>query len=181
MKISTKALFALATVSSISAAFPASATQLEFDCDVPADHFSSVSEDMAGGGSISGTIRADELRKGNNLPVVGAGIFGPENRAIASFQLVAKDYRTKRFDIVFNVYHEGGVTRNNVGDVDAESAISFSISLSNIGQAVLIVNGTQFKADAFPVPGGRGMAFCSTAQFKFTNLVFAASGDGSGG
>ncbi len=106
-----KAMLALMTAISAVAAVPAYAAQLEFDCDVPADHFSSVSQDVANGGSVSGTIRADQMRKGNNLPVVGAGIFGPEKRAIAGFQLVASDTRAKSFDILFNVDHDGDKKR----------------------------------------------------------------------
>jgi hypothetical protein len=73
------------------------------------------------------------------------------------------------------------VNRKNLGEIDSKSAISFSISLSNTGETVLTLNGAQFKAEASPLPGGRAMVFCSTAQFKFTNLIFAANADGSGG
>lgn len=176
-----KAIFALATAIFTMAAIPTYAAQLEFDCDVPADHFSSVSQDVANGGGVSGTIRVDQMRKGNNLPVVGAGIFGPEKHAIAGFQLVASDTHANRFDIIFNVAHDGDSKKGKVGEVDTSSAIAFNISLSASGKAVLTVNGSQFQADASAISGGRAMAFCSTAQFKFTNLIFSATGDGSGG
>ena len=104
-------LFALLTAIFTLAAVPAYSAPLEFDCDVPADRFSSVSQDVANGGSVSGTIRVDQLRKGKNLPVVGAGIFSPEKRAISGFQLVASDTRARSFDIMFNVAQESGVKR----------------------------------------------------------------------
>ena len=59
---------------------------------------------VANGGSVSGTIRVDQMRKGNNLPVAGAGIFGPEQHAIAGFQLVASDTHAKSFDIIPNPF-----------------------------------------------------------------------------
>ena len=179
--MNSKAILALVTAISALAAVPAYAAQLEFDCDVPADHFSSVSQDVANGGGVSGTIRVDQMREGNNLPVAGAGIFGPEKRAIAGFQLVASDTRAKSFDIFFNVAHDGDAKKGKAGEVDASSAIAFNISLSVTGKAILTVNGSQFQADASAISGGRAMAFCSTAQFKFTNLIFSANGDGSGG
>ena len=174
-----KAIFALAAASTLTAV-PACAAQLEFDCDVPANHFSSVSQDVTDGGGVSGTIRVDEMRKGDNLPVVGAGIFGPEQNAIAGFQLVAANDRAKVLDIIFNVSQDGTIKKGSVGKVDASSAIAFNISLSATGKAVLTVNGNQFQADASAISGGRAMAFCSTAQFKFTNLIFSASGNGDG-
>ncbi|NKJ45038.1 hypothetical protein [Novosphingobium sp. SG720] len=179
--MNSKAIIALVMTISAVAAVPAYAAQLEFDCDVPADHFSSVSQDVANGGSVSGTIRVYEMRKGNNLPVVGAGIFSSEKRAIAGFQLVASNTGAQRFDIIFNVTHDGDSKRGKVGEVDASSAIAFNIFLSATGKAVLTVNGSEFQSDASAISGGRAMAFCSTAQFKFTDLIFSANGNGSGG
>jgi hypothetical protein len=181
MTMKAKAFWALGAAISILAAVPACAAELEFDCDVPADHYSSVSQDVVKGGGVRGTIRVDQMRKGNNLPVVGAGIFGPEKRAIAGFQLVAADAHAKSFDILFNVSHDGDVKTGKVGEVDVSSAIAFDISLSVTGKAILTVNGNQFQGDASAISGGRAMAFCSTAQFKFTNLIFSTSGDDSGG
>ena len=48
-----KAFLIFGTAISILAAVPAHAAQLEFDCDVPADRFSSVSQDVANGGSVA--------------------------------------------------------------------------------------------------------------------------------
>lgn len=176
-----KAFLIFGTAISILAAVPAHAAQLEFDCDVPADRFSSVSQDVANGGSVSGTIRVDKMREGNNSPVAGAGIFGPEKRAIAAFHLIASDARAKNFDIIFFVTHGGDLKEGKVGEVGASTAIEFNISLSAVGKAILTVNGAQFQADATAISGGRAMAFCSTAQFEFTNLIFSASGEGGGG
>jgi hypothetical protein len=179
--MNSKAISAL--VIAISTTAPASAygAQLEFDCDVPADHFSSVSQGIANGGSVSGTIRIGEMRKGNNLPVAGAGIFGPENKSAAGFQLIASGNHSRSLELMFNVANNGDVKKEKVGEVDASSSIEFSISLSVVGTAVLTINGRQFKADASAISAGRAMAFCSTAQFKFTNLTFSANSDRSGG
>jgi hypothetical protein len=179
--MNSNAVCALATAICILAAVPACAAALEFDCDVPADHFSSVSQEVDNGGGVSGTIRVDQMRTGNNLPVVGAGIFDPKKGAIAGFQLFAVDARAKSFYIMFNVTHDADAKKEKVGEVDASSAIEFNISLSASGKAVLTVNGRQFQADASAISGGRAMAFCSTAEFKFTNLIFSTSGEGGGG
>lgn len=170
MKASETLLLALA----LSSFTPAQAALLEFDCDVPANHFSSISQDILNYGRINGTIRVDEMRKGNNLPVAGAGIFGPDRHAFASFQLVAMNNRSKSFDIIFNTYDTGEYNHKKVGEIDATSAIAFDISLAADGKAVLVMNGKRFEAYASPISGGRAMAFCSTAQFKFTNLAFSS-------
>jgi len=179
--INSKAISALVIAISTTAPAPAYGAQLEFDCDVPADHFSSVSQGIANGGSVSGTIRVDEMRKGSNLPVAGAGIFGPDNKYAAGFQIVASGTHSRILDIMFNVANDGDIKKEKVGEVDASSSIAFSISLSAVGTAVLTVNGRQFQADASAISAGRAMAFCSTAQFKFTNLTFSANSDRSGG
>jgi hypothetical protein len=176
-----KTILALVTVVSALAAVPAYADQLDFDCDVPADHFSSVSQSVTDGGRVSGLIRLDQMRKGRALPVAGVGFFDPEKQAIAGFQLVASDAYGKSLDIMFNVAHDGGLQKEKVGEIDASSAIAFDISLSSSGKVALTVNGREFQAGASAISSGRAMAFCSTAQFKFTNLLFSASGDGSEG
>ena len=50
---------------------PAHATPLVFDCDVPPNLFSSVSQVLEAAPAVSGEIELKEMRAGTYLPVAG--------------------------------------------------------------------------------------------------------------
>ena len=155
----------------------ASAAPLSFDCDVPPNHYSSVSQDVNGQMAISGTVKAIEMRSGKNLPVAGAGFVSADGVNGTGFQLVAASARANKFDILFNTNCGGDSKRKTVGQIGAREAITFSLSVSELGKVTLIIEGTSFNADFVPMSSGNEMVFCSTGQFKFSNLTFGVVGE----
>jgi hypothetical protein len=149
------------------------AAPLSFDCDVPPDRFSSVSENLTGSPAISGTVEVVQMRSGNNLPVAGARLVSADGINSVGLQLVAASAHAKQFDIVLNTKRGDNFQRNTVGQVDAGAAIPFSLSLSGTGKVALLIGTSSFITDFIPIPIGKAMAFCSTAQFKFTGLEFS--------
>jgi hypothetical protein len=155
----------------------ANAAPLSFDCDVPPDHYSSVSEDVSGQMIIGGTVELVQMRSGNNLPVAGARLVSTDGKSGAGFQLVANSANAKHFNIVLNTKRGDDLKSNTVGQIGTREAISFNLSVSDLGKVTLLIGGTTFNADFIPMPSGKEMAFCSTAQFKFSNLMFAVAGE----
>ena len=149
---------------------------LSFDCDVPPDHFSSVSQDLTGAAAIGGTIERVQLRSGNNLPVVGARLVSIDGTRSAGVQFIAQDVGAKQFDIVLNVKNGASVQRSTVGRIDVGKAIRFSLAIGESGKVKLTVGGENFIADLAPMPASKAMVFCSTGQFKFSELVFSGGG-----
>jgi hypothetical protein len=155
----------------------ASAAPLGFDCDVPPDHYSSVSQDASGQMTISGTVEPVQMRSGSNLPVAGVRFTSPDGKSSTGFQLVADSPRARQFSIVLNTRRGDDLRSNTVGQVGIGGAIPFSFTLSDSGKATLLVSGTIFNTDFVPMPSGTEMAFCSTGQFKFSNLIFSTAGE----
>jgi len=160
---------------STSAFSAQSSAPIDFDCDVPADHFSSVSQDLSGLLTISGSVRVIVMRSGYNLPVAGARIVSPDGKSSVGFQLVAASSHAKQFDVVLNTERGGDFKRRTVAQGPAQTAIPFRLSLADSGKATLVIGSMAFDADFHPLTSANGMAFCSTAEFKFTGLAFSAS------
>ena len=156
------------------------AAPLSFDCDVPADRYSSVSEDLTESPAITGTVEAVQMRSGANLPVAGARLVSADGSNSVGLQLVANSTHAKLFDIVLNTERGNNLQRRTVGQVDAKVAIPFSLTLSATGKVTLLIGTSIFNADFVPIPAGKAMAFCSTAQFKFTGLAFSTSSTENG-
>lgn len=146
---------------------------MTFDCDVPADRYSSVTQDLIGVPTIRGSVRAMELRSGNYLPVAGARIVSSDGKQSVGFRLIAASPRAERFDVAFETRSGGVSNPRTVAQVAAKSDIQFSLSLSDAGKATLVLDGMDFEVEFEPLQSASGMAFCSTAQFKFSDLVFS--------
>lgn len=161
----------------VACASPTLASPLKFDCDVPPDKFSSISQEIEGVSSITGTIQVIELRSGKNLPVAGARLVSADGTSSVGLQLVADSVRAKTLDVVFNRKRGESIEREVVGQIDLGSPIRFGLAVSPVGQATLTVNGSAYDAGFVALPVGTAMAFCSTGQFKFSDLRIS---EGSG-
>ena len=159
---------------------PVYAAATAFDCDVPPDHFSSVSQDVAGPMAIRGTVQLVQMRSGNNLPVAGARLVSADGNNSVGFQLVATSARAKQFDVFLSIKQGDDLKRSTIAHIPTDASIPFSLSLDETGKATLMINGSNFSAISIPMSDGKEMAFCSTAQFKFSGLIFSQS-DGAGG
>lgn len=149
------------------------AVPLAFDCDVPADHFSSVTQDLEQpSASIQGVVQVREMRSGNNLPVAGARIADRTTKNMLGFQLVAASPKADSFDVVLNKQLEGKLQKFGVGQVLAKATISFQLTVDGSGKGSLIIDGKEADFEFPPLSGSKAMVFCSTGQFKFSELRF---------
>jgi len=160
-------------VATLQVSAPAFATSLSFDCDVPPDHFSSISDQVTEGAAIRATVQMVEMRPGKNLPVAGARLIGNDGAVAAGIQLVAASARAKQFDIVFNARQGEAVQRTSLGQVDVAGPIPFELTVSDAGTVTVLVGDSRFDVAAPPVAYEKGMVFCSTGQFKFSDIRFA--------
>ncbi len=152
---------------------PAYATATAFDCDVPPDHFSSVSQDVAGPLAIKGSVQVVQMRSGNNLPVAGARLVSSDGNNSVGFQLVAASASAKQFDVVLNVKRGSNLKRSTVAQMATDASVPFKLSLDDTGKATLAIGGNNFSANFMPLSSGKQMVFCSTGQFQFTGLFFS--------
>jgi hypothetical protein len=148
------------------------AAPLDFDCDVPADHFSSVTQVGHDPLTIKGTINAVQLRSGNNLPVAGIRIVSSDGLYSTGFRIIASSPRAKTMVIKLNTKQGNKFEESTNGEVDAKAAIPFVFSLSETGEVTLNIGAANFNASFIPIANSKVMAFCSTGQFTFTGLIF---------
>lgn len=165
------------TFAALLLAYPtfANAAPLSFDCDVPPNHYSSVSQDVSGQMTIGGTVDPVQMRSGNNLPVAGARLVSADGKISTGFQLVADSTHSKQFNIVLNTKRGDDLRSNTVGQVGIGGEIPFSLTVSDLGKVTLFISGTTFNDDFIPLSSGNEMVFCSTGQFKFSNLMFSTA------
>ena len=160
-------------VGALTASAPAYAAATAFDCDVPPDHFSSVSQDVASPLAIKGSIQVVQMRSGKNLPLAGATLASSDGNNSVGFQLVAASTSAKQFDIVLNIKRGGNLKRSTVAQIATDGSVPFKLSLNDTGKATLAIGGGNFSANFIPLSSGKQMVFCSTGQFKFAGLFFS--------
>lgn len=172
------AMYGIFMSTALSTSVSVFAAPLQYDCDVPPDHYSSISQEFGKSAvEVRGVVQVYQMRSGNNLPVAGARIADKDGKNSLGFQLVAQSPRAEQFDIVLNVFKNGELHRYSAGQIPIKSAISFSLLLDGVGKANFTIGNKSVTADFVPLESSKGMVFCSTAQFKFTDLVFL---DGEG-
>lgn len=165
----TRALSVLMMVIPI---YPASASTIDFDCDVPKNHYSSITQDINGPISVSGIIELVEMRSGDNLPLAGVRFVSANGLISTGFRLMASSERAKQLDVKINTKSGEAFKEVVLGQVDVKDVVPFTFSLSQAGRIALNIGGRTFGADFIPIVDGKEMAYCSTAQFKFTKLLF---------
>lgn len=151
---------------------PARATPLSFDCDAAPDRFSSISQALDGSAAVTGTLTTKEMRTGGYLPVAGVRFFSADDKNGTGFQIVGDVDRPGLFDVILNIWRDGVLTSDPVGQVALTAPSPFEFGLSATGLASLRIGGTHFETKFMPMREGKVMVFCSTAQFKFTDLDF---------
>lgn len=152
---------------------PSYAAAIAFDCDAPPDRFSSVSQDIAGPLAIKGSVQVMQMRSGKSLPVAGVRLASSDDSNSVGFQLAATSAKAKQFDVVVNIRQDNDLKRGIVAQIGTDEIVPFNLSIDDIGKVTLEIGGRNFNASFIPLPGGKAMAFCSTAQFKFAGLVFS--------
>jgi len=148
------------------------ASPMKFDCDVPADRFSSVSEETAGALAISGTVALIQAREGNYMPVAGARLISSDGNRRVGFQLVAPSVHRTEFNIIFNIDAGDGLKQYTMGQVDMQTPARFSLAISDAGKISLAIGDKSFDGGSLALSGGKIEVLCSTGQFKFSDLNF---------
>lgn len=151
----------------ISAASP-----MKFDCDVPANRYSSVSEETTGTLAISGTVALILAREGNYLPMAGSFLESSDGSRRVGFQLAASSANRTQFNIIFNINAGDGLKQYTVGQVDMKDPANFSLAISDAGKISLAIGDKSFDGGTLVLNGGKIMVLCSTGQFKFSDLNF---------
>lgn len=155
------------------------ATPIDFDCDVPADHFSSVSQDASGPVVIKGTVLAVQMRSGNYRPLAGVRVTSADDMNIVGFRLIDSSSRAKHLDVKLNMMQGRDLKEVTEGQVSAEVALPFTFSFSESGQVTLSIGGSIFQASFMPFANAKVMVFCSTGQFKFTDILLPSANSSS--
>ncbi|PEQ11333.1 hypothetical protein B2G71_17370 [Novosphingobium sp. PC22D] len=144
-----------------------------FDCDVPANHYSSVSQDLVEPFGISGSVKVVEMRSGDYLPVAGVLLRSAEGLNGVGFQLAAPSKDAELFDVILNTRNNGVSNQRIIAQISTRDTIPFSLLIDNSGKIRLAIGGTNYDIADFPPSELNGMVFCSTGQFKFTELTFS--------
>lgn len=126
---------------------------------------------------IEGYVQLVQTRSGANLPVAGARLVSSDGNSSVGFQLVLSSPRAKQFDVILNIQRGGDLKRVALAKIATDASVPFSLSLADTGKVTLTIGDSGFDADFIPLTGGKAMAFCSTAQFKFAGLLFHQSID----
>jgi len=121
---------------------------------------------------IEGSVQLVQARSGANLPVAGARLVSSDDKSSVGFQLVVPSARATQFDVVLNLRHGGNTKRATVTRLATDGNVPFSLSISDAGKVAFKIGEQDFHVDFVPLKRGTGMAFCSTAQFKFIGLLF---------
>lgn len=153
---------------------PHPASALSFDCDVPADRHSSVSEEFDGPGqTVGGTVELIEGRRGKFVPVASVRLSSADDQTRAVLRLIAPDANGNSFDIVLTTRSEGGKSaESNLGRVTLDRPTPFRIELSSAGRLMATIGESSFGVDFQPIASGKAMILCSTGQFRFHALNF---------
>jgi hypothetical protein len=165
------AVFASTAAVLLACPLPALAAPLRFDCDVPANHFSALTD--AGSLAVSATVTPKELRSGTYLPMAGARLASAGDRQGVSLQFIAASANSKQLDIVLITHQGKARSSRSFGQIGIAEPIAFSLVLSANGKLTLVVNGRSTIVDAPPISAGEASVYCSTGQFKFADIEFS--------
>lgn len=148
------------------------AAGLAFDCDVPADRYSSVTGSDSSQG-ISGTITPVLGRSGNNVPLAGVKLVDAASTASVAIRMVATSKKANVFDVVLNISLGGENREAVVGKIEGMGPVPFRLTIDSQGSVTAAFG--QIVVPPLPIAAGAqttAMVFCSTGQFKFSELAF---------
>jgi hypothetical protein len=162
---------ALALTTATLAGTANAATGIDFDCDVPADSYSTVAADSVGPAyAVAGTVILVRPRSGNYVPTAGVRFAAIDGGGVG-LQLISQGARWKMFDVVLNLREGDKVTRQTFGSVDLSRSLAFRLSVAEQGKVTLSIADRVFEVAGKPLSAVKTAAFCSTGQFKFSGLV----------
>jgi len=150
---------------------PDIAAATEFACDAPSDKSNSVSLTISGETRIAGAIRKMELRDGRFMPLAGARLVGTDGIVNLGFELAAPSPDATEFEVVVNFNRGDGHRSEIIGRIPTGETIPFSMILHGNGDASVEIRDYKYAAKFVPLPEGKGVFFCSTGQFQFSDLT----------
>jgi hypothetical protein len=127
--------------------------------------------------AISGTIKMVEMRFGAALPIAGVRIVSTDGKTAAEFQLRPPSAHEHHFNIMLGTVLKGVPDEIWDGQIDATAAISFRLAVSESGKVTLLIGGQTFSTQTTPITSGYNSAYCSTGEFRFSDLNFGVASD----
>lgn len=155
------------------AASPALAAPLTFDCDVPANSSSSVSNLAQTIPAVSGTITAKKFRQGQTPATVGAQIQAPDGKSFSGFVLMPNAADTTIMDIMLVSNFAGKRENFAAGSISVTEPIAFRLFVDDQGAINIFLGDQSWSAPFMRLIGGEEKAFCGSGQFEFSDLRFS--------
>jgi len=167
-----KGLLGRAALAISLVAYAAPAAALEFDCDVPANRFSSVVDDGDSLPSIQAKVEKLVFRADDYLPLAALRISNGDDSRSVSLQLVAPNNRARQFDVFLSLSTGGAPNRTLLGRIDIDGPIELKLFLAEDGSINVQVGSFTATRDFGPLEASTAAALCSSGQFKFSDLSF---------
>lgn len=87
--------------------------------------------------------------------------------------MVADGSSAKQLTVIFNGTHSS--IARQLGKVSRSTPIPFSLKLSETGKATVNIGGYTAEFDETALSPAKASVFCSTGQFKFSDVKFTTS------
>jgi hypothetical protein len=162
----TFGLAALGTVLALPMA--ASGTPLDYDCDVPAGHFSSIKTQVSLPIEVSGRVTPLVLRPGDYLPVGNVSIRSGDNQGVG-LKVIAFNTSMTSLIVAF-VDSKTPDHLMAMAKVDMSDSVSFRLTVSESGQGTLKVGQSEHAFEVDLAAPTELSISCSTGQFEFNEL-----------
>ena len=165
----------MAAAAMVLFALPQAAQAMTFDCDVPADRTSSVQLNFTAAPLIQGIITAHEFRRAQFNPVAGIRVQSPDDSASALLQLAELPEDPGKLTLLVTISSGVEMSRRKVALVEINGQIPFSLRITPEGAVLGEVAGQTFNANVGALNNGLINMFCSSGQFKFSNVTISAN------
>lgn len=165
----------IATASAFLLSGAAHAGPINYDCDTPADKFSSldISTDTTRF-IVKGKIAAAVFRAGKYLPVANVHVGAPRGSDGVLLRLMAPSGTAKQAEIIVQTMQGSKPIKRVLGQILLGESLDFSIEVLPNAAVNLTVNGQQMSLKTEFASSSNLTISCSTGEFKFDNLEWSS-------
>ncbi|QIG80585.1 hypothetical protein [Stakelama tenebrarum] len=150
------------------------AQTMTFDCDAAENRSASVAIETASPFEVHGSLMLKESRRGDYAPVAGVTIdMDRDNGVFFRVRAPQPDAKFLELEIVSN--RSGTRKTMGLGQLPAESAFDFTMTLTEAGNLTVTIDEAHFSATLQAFETARVRAFCSTGEFVFSGLSLAVT------
>jgi hypothetical protein len=142
----------------------ASGAPIDYDCDVPAGHFSSIKTEVSLPIEVSGTITPLVLRPGDYLPVGNVAILSGDQQGVG-LKVIAFDTSMTSLIAAF-VDSKAPDHLVAMAKVDMSDSIPFRLTVSESGKGTLKVDQSEYAFDVDLSAPAELSISCSTVRFS---------------